>query len=346
MELTGDIMYQAILEKDTKFEGVFFTAVKTTGIFCRPSCTARKPKRENVEFFFSSKEALQKGYRPCKTCRPLEKLNQTPGLIKQLLEDLTNDPSLKIKDYDLVQRGLEPHQVRRWFMKNHNMTFQAYQRMYRINSAFKKIQDGASVTGSAFEAGFESLSGFGDSFKKIFGVSPNKSKTRRIIDLKRLETPLGTMFAGAVSEGICLLEFTDRKMLETEFIMLARSLNAVVVQGENEHFKILERQLEEYFTGKRRSFSVPLCTPGSAFQNEVWKALQTIPYGETRTYSQQANVIAKPAAVRAVANANGMNKISILVPCHRVIGSDGHLTGYGGGLWRKQWLLNLEKDNR
>lgn len=346
MELSADIMYQAIIEKDTKFEGVFFTAVKTTGIFCRPSCTARKPKRENVEFFFSSKEALQKGYRPCKTCRPLERLNQTPEPIKQLLEDLNNDPSLKIKDYDLVQRGLEPNQVRRWFMKNHNMTFQAYQRMYRINSAFKKIQEGASVTGTAYASGFESLSGFGDSFKKIFGVSPNKSKAQRTIDLKRLETPLGTMFAAAVNEGICLLEFTDRKMLETEFIMLSRSLNAVIIQGENEHFNLLEQQLEEYFNGKRKSFSVPLFTPGSGFQNEVWKALQAIPYGETRTYAQQAIAVAKPAAVRAVANANGMNKISILVPCHRVIGADGNLTGYGGGLWRKQWLLDLEKANR
>jgi AraC family transcriptional regulator, regulatory protein of adaptative response / methylated-DNA-[protein]-cysteine methyltransferase len=288
---------------------------------------------------------LQKGYRPCKTCRPLEIFNQTPAAIKQLLEDLNNDPSLKIKDYDLVQRGLEPHQVRRWFMKNHNMTFQAYQRFYRINTAFKKMQDGLSVTDSAYEAGFESLSGFGDSFKKIFGVSPNKSKTQRIIDLKRLETPLGTMFACAVSEGVCLLEFTDRKMLETEFLMLAKTLNAVIIQGENEHFNLLEQQLEEYFSGKRKTFTVPLHTPGSAFQNTVWQELRNIPYGKTRTYSEQATAIAKPAAVRAVANANGMNKISILIPCHRVIGADGNLTGYGGGLWRKQWLLDLEKAN-
>lgn len=346
MELSNDIMYQAIIEKDTKFEGVFFTAVKTTGIFCRPSCTARKPKKENVEFFFSSKEAMKKGYRPCKTCRPLERLNQTPDQIKQLLEELNNDPSLKIKDGDLLQRGLEPHQVRRWFLKNHGITFQAYQRLYRINSAFKKMQTGSSVTDTAFESGFESLSGFGDSFKNIFGVSPNKSKTQRIIDLKRLETPLGTMFACAVSEGVCLLEFTDRKMLETEFTQLAKTLNAVIVQGENDHFNLLEQQLEEYFAGKRQVFTVPLFTPGSAFQNEVWSMLRKIPYGETRTYTQQANAIDKPAAVRAVANANGLNKISILIPCHRVIGADGSLTGYGGGLWRKQWLLDLEKNNR
>lgn len=338
-------MYTAIIEKDTSFEGVFFTAVKTTGIFCRPSCTARKPKKENVEFFFTSKEAFQHGYRPCKVCKPMELLNETPDFIKELINDLSNDPSLKLKDYDLVKRGLEPNTIRRWFLKNHNMTFHSYQRMFRINSAFKKIQNGESVTDAAFDSGFESLSGFGNSFKTIFGFSPIKSKTQRIIDLKRLETPLGTMFACAVEEGICLLEFTDRKMLETEFKILAKSLNAIIVQGENSHFKILEQQLDEYFKGTRKSFSVPLYTPGSQFQNLVWTALQNIPYGQTKSYKEQAITVLKPNAVRAVANANGMNKIAILIPCHRVIGSDGKLTGYGGGLWRKQWLLDKEKAN-
>ncbi|MGV3507908.1 MAG: bifunctional transcriptional activator/DNA repair enzyme AdaA [Sphingobacteriaceae bacterium] len=345
MELTVDRMYKAIVEKDTSFEGVFFTAVKTTGIFCRPSCTARKPKQENVEFFFTSKEAFQKGYRPCKVCKPLERLNETPDAIKLIMNELSKDPSLKFKDFDLIKRGLEPSQVRRWFLKNHNMTFQAYQRMFRINSAFKKIQNGTSVTHTAFDSGFESLSGFGDSFKNIFGVSPNKSKTQRIIDLKRLETPLGTMFACAVKEGICLLEFTDRKMLETEFKALAKTLNATIIQGDNEHFNILEQQLEEYFDGKRKVFSVPLFTPGSEFQNLVWRALRDIPYGATKSYKDQATAISKPASVRAVANANGLNKIAILIPCHRVIGTDGNLTGYGGGLWRKQCLLNMEKAN-
>lgn len=339
-------MYQASLEKDTSFEGMFFMAVKTTGIFCRPSCTARKPKRENVEFFHTSKEAILRGYRPCLVCKPLEKLHETPEMIKELLDELSEDPSRKFKDIDLVERGIEPHNIRRWFIKNHGITFHSYQRMFRINSAFKKIQKGASVTSVAFDTGYESLSGFADSFKTVFGVSPKKSKRQGIIDLTRMETPLGTMYACATEEGICLLEFTDRKMLETEFITLAKTLNATIVQGENKHFAPLEQQLNEYFDGKRKGFSIKLFTPGSAFQQSVWRELQNIPYGCTRSYKEQAIALGKPECVRAVANANGMNRISILIPCHRVIGSDGHLTGYGGGLWRKKFLLDLEKGSR
>lgn len=345
MELSHDRMYKAIIEKDTSFEGVFFTAVKTTGIYCRPSCTARKPKLENIEFYTTSKECILKGYRPCKVCKPLENLNETPKAIKLLLEELDADPALKFKDWDLKERGLEPHSLRRWFLKNHGITFHAYQRMFRINSAFKKIQNGESVTDTAFNTGYESLSGFGDSFKSIFGVSPKNSKNQLIIDLKRIETPLGTMYACAVTEGICLLEFTDRRMLETEFKALSKMLNAIIVQGENTHFKILEQQLSEYFTGKRKVFTVPLYAPGSKFQKHVWEALQQIPYGTTHSYKDQALNLEKPQAIRAIANANGMNRISILIPCHRVIGADGGLTGYGGGIWRKQWLLHMESSN-
>ncbi len=345
MELTEEIMYRAIVEKDTSFEGVFFTAVKTTGIFCRPSCTARKPKPENVEFLKTSKECIQKGYRACKVCKPLSTLNHTPTAFQKIIDEIQGNPALKFKDYDLKQKGIEPSQIRRWFLKNHGMTFQAFQRMLRINSAFKKIQHGKSVTHTAYDTGFESLSGFGESFKNIFGVSPKQGKQQNIIDLKRIETPLGTMIACATEKGICLLEFSDRKMLETELKSIAKLLNATIVQGKNVYFDLLEIQLQEYFKSQRKVFSVPLQTPGTDFQNKVWAALQHIPYGQTRSYKQQAVTLGSPDSVRAVANANGMNRISILVPCHRVIGSDGQLTGYGGGLWRKKYLLDLEEKN-
>ena len=345
MELTTEIMYKAIVEKDTSFEGVFFTAVRTTGIFCRPSCTARKPKLENVEFLKTSKECILKGYRACKVCNPLKTINQTPIEFQKIIDELSDNPTLKFKDYDLKQKGIEPSQIRRWFLKNHGITFQSYQRMLRINSAFKKIQNGESVTHTAFDTGFESLSGFGDSFKNIFGVSPKNGKQQNIIDLKRIETPLGTMLVCATNQGICLLEFTDRKMLETELKSIAKLLNAAIIQGNNKHFELLEKQLTEYFNGNRTAFSVPLHTPGSDFQKKVWTALQQIPYGQTQSYKEQAIAINNPESVRAVANANGMNRISILIPCHRVIGSDGQLTGYGGGLWRKKHLLELEKQN-
>ncbi len=343
MELTIEIMYQAILDKDTRFEGVFFTGVKTTGIFCRPSCAARKPKKENVEFLTSSKEAILRGYRPCKICRPLEKLYETPESIRKILNELESDPSAKIKDQDLVKRGLEPHSVRRWFLRNHGITFHAYQRMFRINTAFKRIQNGKNVTHTAFESGYESLSGFNDSFKSVFGVSPKNGKYQQIIDLKRIETPLGTMYACGVEDGICLLEFTDRKMLETELKSLANAHNATIVPGENKHFAMLEIQLSEYFSGLRSEFTVPLAPQGSSFQKAVWEELQRIPYGTVRSYKTQAEALKKASSVRAIANANGMNKISIIIPCHRVIGSDGSLTGYGGGIWRKKWLLELEQ---
>lgn len=336
-------MYDAILKRDTTFEGVFFTAVKTTGIFCRPSCTARKPKIENVDFFHSTKDCILKGYRPCKVCNPLKTLNETPAEIQEIIDELRDNPSVKLKDQDLEKRGLQPSQIRRWFLKHHGITFHAYQRMFRINSAFKKIQSGESISNTAYEVGFESLSGFGESFKNIFGVSPVKGKQQTIIDLKRIESPIGTMLACATTKGICLLEFTDRKMLETELKTLSKSLNAVITQGQNPHFDQLEKELNEYFEGRRTVFTVPLDTPGTDFQRRVWIALQNIPYGETKSYKQQAEFINSDKSVRAVANANGMNRVSILIPCHRVIGSDGKLTGYGGGLWRKQYLLELEK---
>jgi AraC family transcriptional regulator of adaptative response/methylated-DNA-[protein]-cysteine methyltransferase len=343
--LTYQIMYKALVDKDVSYEGTFIAAVKTTGIFCRPTCTARKPKKENVEFYSTTKEAILKGYRPCKVCNPLEKLGETPNYIKNILKELNDNPSLKFKDWDLTQQGVEPSKIRRWFLKNHGITFQAYQRMYRINSAFKKIQNGEPVTSVAFDTGYESLSGFTDSFKSIFGVSPSNSKDKQIINITRLETPLGTMFACAAEQGICLLEFTDRKMLETELKSLAKQLNANIIQGANKHFDLLRRQLDEYFEGKRKEFTIQLFTPGTEFQQSVWKVLQTIPYGSTYSYKQQAIALKKPNAFRAVANANGMNRISIIIPCHRVIGEDGNLIGYGGGLWRKKWLLDLEKQN-
>ncbi|MDR6545029.1 AraC family transcriptional regulator of adaptative response/methylated-DNA-[protein]-cysteine methyltransferase [Chryseobacterium rhizosphaerae] len=343
MEISDQIMYEASFNKDSSFEGIFWMAVKTTGIFCRPTCTARKPKFENVEFFSNTKDPILKGYRPCKVCKPLENPDVTPEHIKKLLQEIAEDPSLKLKDYELVKRGLEPATVRRWFLKHHGITFHTFQRMSKLNTAFKKLQQGESVTEVAFETGYGSLSGFNESFKNIFGVSPKNNRIEKIIDLKRIETMLGTMIACADENGICLLEFSDRKALPTELKSISKDLNANIVQGENPHFITLEKELSEYFEGRRTTFTVPLSPVGTPFQKQVWDILQAIPYGTTRSYQDQADILGNPKSVRAVANANGFNKISIIIPCHRVIGSNGQLTGYGGGIWRKQKLLELEK---
>jgi len=164
-----------------------------------------------------------------------------------------------------------------------------------------------------------------------------------MIKITKIETPIGEMIAGATDEGICLLEFSDRRMLPTEYKDLIRLLKTTVEDGENRYLKTLRKQLKEYFDGIRKEFDLPLVTPGTEFQKAVWKELQNIKFGSTRSYLDQSVALNRPDSVRAVANANGMNRISIIVPCHRVIGSDGHLTGYGGGVKRKKWLLDHER---
>jgi AraC family transcriptional regulator, regulatory protein of adaptative response / methylated-DNA-[protein]-cysteine methyltransferase len=164
-----------------------------------------------------------------------------------------------------------------------------------------------------------------------------------MITTTRIETELGIMIAGATEEGICLLEYSDRRMLNTEYKDLEKFLKTPIAEGENIHFVPLRQQLSEYFEGKRKEFTLQLLTPGTPFQQLVWKELTRIPFGTTRSYYEQSVALGKPESIRAVANANGMNRISIIIPCHRVIGSDGNLTGYGGGLRRKKWLLDHEK---
>ncbi|MFC2161426.1 bifunctional transcriptional activator/DNA repair enzyme AdaA [Acidobacteriota bacterium] len=335
-------MYNALLEKDSRFEGIFFVAVKTTGIFCRPTCTARKPLKKNVEFFPSVREALLQGYRPCKTCHPLGQKGEYPLWLKPLMEDIKDNPDIRLKDGDIKEKGVDPHRVRRWFKKHHGMTFHAYLRILRITQAFGRIKYGEKVIAAAFDSGYESLSGFASTFKKTTGFSPSKSVHNQIISITRILTPLGPMLAGASDKGICLLEFIDRRMLETQLKRLEHLMDAEFLPGTDKIFENLHLQISEYFEGYRKKFTLPLDIRGTIFQEKAWSALLDIPYGETRSYTDQARAVGNPAAVRAVAKANGDNRISIIVPCHRVIGSDGTLTGYGGGLWRKQHLLDLE----
>jgi len=342
----ADTLYRALCDKDTRFEGIFVVGVRTTGIFCRPTCGARKPKRENVEFFASPREALHSGYRPCKLCDPLGHPGQVPPWLRPVLEAVDADPALRLPNAALRARGVDPDRARRWFQKHHGMTFQAYLRTRRITDAFGRIRHGDKVVDAAFDSGYESLSGFTESFKRTTGFAPARSPRRGLVAVTRVRTPLGPMLAGAVPAGICLLEFVDRRMMETQLARLRRQLQAELVPGASPHFDALQRQLDEYFAGARRTFDLPLVLTGTPFQRRVWAALLEIPYGATRAYAEQAAAVGAPRAVRAVARANGDNRVSIIVPCHRVIGRDGALTGYGGGLWRKRFLLDLESGRR
>ncbi|MHC5363192.1 bifunctional transcriptional activator/DNA repair enzyme AdaA [Myroides sp. LJL110] len=338
-----DDYYKALIERKQNFVGIFFVGVKTTSVFCIATCRARKPKKENVEFFTEFKDALDNGYRPCKVCKPTENTNEAPKDVQTAIRLVKENPKSKIKDYQLRQMDISPEIIRRWFNKNYGMTFHTYQRMYRINVAFQELKNGKNTTETAFDSGYESLSGFGYTFKKILGNSPTKTISDNIILISRFTTPLGPMFVCATENGVCLLEFVDRRMLETEFKDLQKHLNATIIVGENEHTKQATKEITEYFEGKRKVFTVKLETPGTEFQNLVWNYLQKIEYGTTSTYQQQAENIQNPKAIRAVASANGYNRISIIIPCHRVIGKDGKLTGYGGGLERKKWLIEHEQ---
>lgn len=334
--------YTALVDRNKSYLDKFLVGVKTTGIFCIATCRARKPKFENVEFFEDVKEVLRHGYRPCKVCKPTENKNDPPEDILKAMQLAKDADDKKIQDWQLKEAGLSPEKIRRWFNKNHGITFQAYQRMLRINIAFQELQTGKSVTDSAFESDYNSLSGFGYTFKKLTGLSPEQAKVKNIILMTRIDTPVGLMFLCATEKGICLLEFTDRRMLEAEFEDLQRRLNAIILLGENNHLKQLKMEMQEYFGKTRKSFDVALDTPTTTFRQQVWDKLVEVPFGKTASYKELAIKLGNAKAVRAVANANGHNRVAIVIPCHRIIGSDGSLTGYAGGLDRKKWLLQHE----
>ena len=179
----------------------------------------------------------------------------------------------------------------------------------------------------------------------INNTSIESTKEPEVIHMTEFVTPLGAMLAGATSEGICVLEFSNRIRLEREFTDLQKILNAVMLPGRNQHLDQLENELTEYFDGSRKTFTVPLHIPGNAFSQFVWKTLQEIPYGKTCSYKEQADKMNNPKAIRAIAAANGKNRLAIIIPCHRVIGSNGSMTGYAGGIDKKIWLLRFEKEN-
>ena len=338
-------MMDAFLNRDATFDGIFVTAVHTTGIFCRPTCTARKPLPENISFYGSSREALLSGFRPCKRCRPMELVGEPPEWLQGLLAEVERDPARRWSDADVRAHGLSPERVRRWFQKNHGMTFHAYSRARRLGSALGRMKGGSEVTRAAFDSGYESLSGFHEAFRRYFGSSPTETAGAAVVHVDRVATPLGPMLVGATDGALCLLEFVDRRALPSQIKRIRSRLKAVFVPGANAVVKTTADQIAEYFEGRRQAFELPIAVAGTPFQQDVWDALRAIPYGETRSYGELARSMGRPAAVRAVGKANGDNALAIVVPCHRVVGSDGRLVGYGGGLWRKKRLLELEREH-
>jgi len=252
------------------------------------------------------------------------------------------DPGTRLRDRDLRALGVDPARVRRYFLARHGMTFHAYCRGRRMAGALASIRRGAEIDDVVFEHGYESHSGFRDAFARTFGSPPGRARTKDCIVVSLVETPLGPMIVAATSAAVCLAEFASRRMLPAQVEAVKRRFRSAMVPGTNPIIDRTRAELQEYFAGRLTRFEVPLEAPGTPFQTRVWEALRAIPYGQTRSYEDIARVVGAPGAVRAVGTANGMNRIAILIPCHRVIRKNGETGGYGGGRWRKLALLELE----
>lgn len=338
-----ETLYSALLARDASYEGQAYVGVKTTGIFCRLTCPARKPKPENCTFFPAISECIAAGFRPCKRCHPLRPAAAADPTIKTLLKALEDRPAFRWAESDVARMGFDPSTVRRSFKRHYGMTFLEMARQRRLREGFETISSGGKVIDAQLDAGFESASAFRYAFASLLGSAPGSLRSDGLLLADWIETPIGDMIAVSSKSHLHLLEFVGRKALPTELSKLQAMVKGALGVGRYAPTEQVRRELEAYFNGQLAQFSTPLAVHGSPFARSVWTALQKIPAGETRSYSQIAAQIGRPTATRAVAQANGANQIALLIPCHRVIGADGTLTGYGGGLWRKQRLLEIEQ---
>jgi AraC family transcriptional regulator, regulatory protein of adaptative response / methylated-DNA-[protein]-cysteine methyltransferase len=336
-------MVRAFMASDRSYEGIFFTAVRTTGIFCRPTCSARKPKPENVDFYPSAEEAMAAGFRPCKRCRPLE-VPAAPAWVQAILDEAERGNDRRWSDAQLTERGVDPVRLRRWCKQHLGMSFHAWVRARRLGRALGSLKAGDPVDTAAFDHGYESSSGFREALGRTFGASAAALREATPLYYRRFVTPLGPMLAMAEDAGVALLEFLDRPALPAELEELKARHGYAAAPGEHAHLDQTERELAEYFDGRRQRFDVPLAACGRPFERAVWQRLLDIPYGETLSYGELAREVGKPGGARTAGWACGRNRIAIVIPCHRVVAADGTLTGYGGGKARKAFLLRLEGD--
>lgn len=287
-----------------------FAAVKTTKIFCCLDCPCKKPMEKNVFFFHSILDCISHGYRECKVCKPLsKKFIETPNY----------------------------------------QYFQWLERLESIPQSYREHPIDSEDQLNAIKKNFETIMGFSLGkyirIKNTFALlkQPTTFKMNPIIEYQLIDTPIGVMLSCFTSKGLCLLEFIDRKMLISELKKIQKTIKGDFVFKESSRSKLLEKELTDYFSGFNKTFSTQLDPIGTEFQRQVWSILQQIPYGEIISYSEQAKHFGIIKEDRAIASANGSNMISIIIPCHRVIGINGKLVGYGGGIERKRYLLNLEK---
>ncbi len=330
--------WAAFERRDRSWDGRVIGAVRTTGIYCKPSCPARRPKREHVEFFDDAASARAAGYRACLRCRPDDIGRDREAVAKavRLIEQSEEAPNLT----DLAAEvGYAPHHFQRIFTRDVGVSPAAYARALRVNRAKEALGENGSVTDAIYEAGYSGPSRFYADAKERLGMTPSawrdggRGETIRYV-VK--DSPLGPLLVAATSKGICRLTFD-----EDESVLKRRFPHATVLPDDGTISAWAEGALTA-IEHPTQTPELPIDVRGTAFQEAVWKELRRIPLGETRSYAEIAAAVGQPQAVRAVGTANGSNPVAVLVPCHRVIRSDGSLGGYAGGLDRKRKLLAAE----
>jgi AraC family transcriptional regulator of adaptative response/methylated-DNA-[protein]-cysteine methyltransferase len=334
----ADTAWTAFMRRDRAWDGRVIGAVKSTGIYCKPSCPARRPKRENVEFFVTAGEARAAGYRPCLRCKPDEVGRDAQAVARavEIIEAAEAPPQLAEL---AVAVGYAPHHFQRLFTRALGVSPAAYARAARIKRAQHHLEENERVTDAIYDAGYASSSGFYSDAKARMGMTPSAWRDGgrgEVIRWTTFDSPLGTMLIAATSKGICRLTFD-----ETESSLSRRFPNATILRDEGAMRELVEGALTA-IERPAAAPELPIDVAGTAFQEAVWRELRKIPLGETRSYADIAAAIGQPKAVRAVGTANGDNHVAVLIPCHRVIRSDGSLGGYAGGLDRKRKLLAAE----
>ncbi len=332
-------LYTALLARDGRYDGRAYVGVRSTGVFCRLTCPARKPKQENCTFFADAGSCIAAGFRPCKRCHPLA---QPDPNVTTLIDALEKQPTRRWSETDIAAMGFDPSTIRRAFKRAFGMTFLEMARQRRLTQGFTTLQSG-KVIDAQLDAGFDSPSAFRTAFAKLMGTAPGHFAKDALLRADHINTPLGPMIAVCDKHSLHLLEFADRKALPNELQRLHKAVKGQIGIGRHKITDQVDGALQRYFNGQCDRFDIPLTLHGSPFTKSVWAALRTIPAGSTRSYGELARDLGAPQATRAVARANGANQIALIIPCHRVIGADGALTGYGGGLWRKRQLIDLEK---
>ena len=334
-----DEMRAAFAARDRSQDGRFVVGVTSTGIYCRPSCSARRPRPEHLEFFDSGASAAAAGFRPCKRCRPDEVARDEQAVCEAIarLQAAEERPGLA----ELAgPAGYSPTHFQRLFKRHTGLSPAAYWRALREERARAALSAGGQVSDAIYEAGFEAPSRFYDSMQGRLGMAPSawsRGGEGVTIHYAVVETSLAPMLVAATAKGVCRLAFNEgREELEKRFP------NAVLDEGGAEFAALVERvvsAVEQPATGG----DIPLDVRGTAFQEAVWRELRKIPAGETRSYAEIAAAAGNPRAVRAAGSANGANNVAVLIPCHRVVRSDGAVGGYAYGADIKRALLERER---